>query len=75
MCHEQHPEPVQRQSTHRSTSRYTGFIEYDGEICEEIDVDAADSIAARALILDELKRNYEPGGKLVRVEQRFGLYM
>jgi len=56
-------------------SRYTVFATWAKFGCtEEVDVDAKDSVEAAALAGVELARDYEPGWKIVRVEQRFGMY-
>ncbi len=56
--------------------RYTAFISWRGEEdCEEIDVDAVNERYARECVKAELAQGYEPGGTIVQVEQRFGLYM
>ena len=61
------------------TRRYTAFVawpdRYGPEPVEEIDVDAADVIEARKLAQTELDALYEPGGKIVRIMERFGLYL
>jgi hypothetical protein len=56
-------------------SRYTVFAQAANNYTEEVDVDARDSVEAAALAGVELARDYEPGWKIVAVEQRFGLYL
>lgn len=55
-------------------NRYTIFVEYPEHI-EELDIDAVDKGAAKKLAEIELAENYEPGGKIIEVRKREGLYM
>lgn len=55
---------------------YTGFItwaEYEGTV-EEIDVEASNAAQARVLVQAKLDEEYYPGGDIVHVEERFGLF-
>lgn len=57
---------------------YTAFIvypKYGDDIAEEIDVIADSPGEARELAQAELDRNYEPGGEIFAMEERFGLYL
>jgi hypothetical protein len=59
---------------------YTGFIAwgpgppYDG--VEEIDVRATNEREAREQVQQQLDKpgEYEPGGRVVHIEERFGLF-
>lgn len=42
---------------------------------EEIDVDAATDLHAREIAALALARDYEPGGRIVAVEERIGWYL
>lgn len=53
--------------------RFTAFVKFSEEV-EEIDVDAVNSMYARDCAEKELKRHYMPGGKIIKIEERFGLY-
>ena len=55
--------------------RYTGYIRFNRIDVEEIDVDAATEAEARRMIEAELQSDYEPGGRIERVVERFGLYL
>lgn len=56
--------------------RFTAFIIWqDADDMEEIDVDAKNAKLARECVKLELAQGYEPGGKIKRLEERFGLYM
>lgn len=59
-----------------SLNRYTIFVSWDGgkSIDEEIDIDAANEIQARNIAEELLKTDYEPGGKIIEIQERFGLY-
>lgn len=63
----------------RPTHRYTAFIAWPdtppGEATEEIDVDAESPEAARAEAERQLTDGYRPGGRILAVEQRHGLYL
>ena len=60
-------------------STYTGFIRFPNpdfpDSIEEIDVVATSTDEARQRILQELDDDYEPGGIIAHIEQRFGLYL
>ena len=60
-------------------TRYTCFRargdDEDPRTWEEIDVDAESAEEARRLAEAELARDYIPGGRVVRVVPRFGLYL
>lgn len=49
---------------------YTVFVDFPDVGTEELDVDAADEREARMKALEMLKTDYDPGGKIVRVEKR-----
>jgi hypothetical protein len=55
--------------------RYTAFAEFTGDTIEEIDLDATSAADAEALARELLERDYQPGGEIVAVEERVGLYM
>ena len=57
--------------------RYTGFLEFEDDpgSYEEIDVDAHNLDEARQMIEYLAAKEYEPGLKLVRIEERRGLYV
>jgi len=59
----------------RRFKRYTAFVKWEdtGDV-EEIDIDALNPKYAKQVAEIEVKKNYEPGGKIVEVEQRHGLY-
>lgn len=46
----------------------------DGSV-EEIDVNASDQDDARAIATAALEKDYEPGGRIVNVEERIGWYL
>lgn len=57
-------------------TRYTAFVnyEFDGFVeTEEIDVDAQTPGHAREIAQAALARDYEPGGKIVHVEELQGV--
>ena len=59
-------------------TRYTAYLrwpEYGPEIAEEIDLDAINEEAAWELARLEVRDGYQPGGEVVRVDERFGMYM
>jgi hypothetical protein len=60
-------------------STYTGFVRfpdpgYPDSIIEEVDVVATSTEQARERIQQQLDDDYEPGGIIIHIEQRFGLY-
>lgn len=63
--------------------RFTVFVKFtidadesDGFVeIEEIDVDATDEIQARDVAGRALEADYESGGSIYRVEERFGWYL
>jgi|ETNvirenome_6_85_1030632.scaffolds.fasta_scaffold133033_2 Ribonuclease G/E len=57
--------------------RYTAFVTWSAgrEIEEEIDLDALNAEHARAAAKLELENGYEPGARIVSVEERWGLYL
>lgn len=57
----------------KSTRTYTVYVEYPQEI-EEIDVLADNTCEARSIATSVLEIEYEPGGKIVHIEERFGWY-
>lgn len=50
------------------TRPFTAIIDFDGTI-EEIDVRAENLFQARILVAHELREDYAPGGKILRVEE------
>lgn len=57
--------------------RYTAYVKWpgkDGDV-EEIDVDATTKALATKMAETEAKETYQPGGKVVKVVKREGLYM
>ncbi|WP_136053593.1 hypothetical protein [Microbacterium sp. K5D] len=59
-------------------STFTGYVRFGNpgypDIIEEIDVVATSPEEAREAIQKELDDDYEPGGTIAHIEQRFGLY-
>lgn len=55
--------------------RYTVFTAFEGEPCEEIDLDAKTSHSAKRLAQHVLDNDYQDGLEITSVEERFGLYM
>ena len=61
--------------------RYTAFIRYnwgdgdDNSSIEEIDIDARDDTDARVIASAALAQDYEPGGRIIRVDERIGWYL
>lgn len=55
--------------------RYTIYVEFEKVGVEEIDVDARNEQYAKDVGKQVLARDYQPGGKILHIEQRFGLYM
>jgi hypothetical protein len=55
-------------------NRYTAYARFEHGDIEEIDVDAASEEEARSKAQTELERDYLPGGQIVRVVERVGLY-
>jgi len=59
-----------------TSRRYTIFVTFPAfNTVEEIDVDAASPTQAKDLAQIELDRDYEPGGVITRVVERFGWYI
>lgn len=59
------------------TNTYTAYARFEshGEvIIEEIDVEARDEREALEKASAELARDYIPGGEIVKVEKRFGIF-
>lgn len=56
------------------TRRYTVYARFPSGEVEEIDVDAISPRAARATAMQELDRDYNSGWKIIKTEERFGLY-
>ena len=65
-------------------NRYTAYVTWefqtsdggvDSAYDEEIDVDAADEVSARAQAAVILARDYIPGGRVARLAERHGLYL
>ncbi|MFJ6550022.1 hypothetical protein [Microbacterium sp. NPDC091676] len=60
-------------------STYTGFVRFADpgypDTIEEIDVVATSAEEARERIEQTLVDDYEPGGTIVHIEQRTGLYL
>jgi len=62
-------------SEQQTMKRFTGYVRWkDGEN-EEVDVDAIDTHDAGKKIEKLLKTDYRPGGRIIQIKQRFGLYM
>lgn len=59
----------------RKFKRYTIFVEWPEGDVEEIDVDALNSKYAKQAAKKELNVSYDPGGKILDVVQRQGLYI
>jgi hypothetical protein len=63
----------------RMHNRYTAYIKFvypEGDYSiEEIDVDAVDATDARVIASLAMLRDYMEGGEIIKVEERFGLYM
>lgn len=58
--------------------RYTAFVRYSVyglDSIEEIDVDAGSEDEARRVAEAALARDYEPGGSIAGLEERFGWYL
>jgi superoxide dismutase len=55
---------------------YTAFVSFSGGVIadEEIDVVAKSYEEACRKAQAELKKDYQPGGKILRVEKRFGIF-
>lgn len=54
--------------------RYTIFAQFKDGGVEEIDVDAKNKIEATTEAKEILTKQYFPGWRIIRVEERFGLY-
>lgn len=54
--------------------RYTIFAQFKDGGVEEVDVDAKNRQEATTLAKNILTKQYFPGWKIIRVEERFGLY-
>ena len=57
---------------------YTAYVKFPGGGVEEIDVNAVNDMAAREIVKKVLKPEalqYDAGGKIVELTQRFGLFM
>jgi hypothetical protein len=50
--------------------RFTCYITYDGEVTEEIDVNAVDRTEARAICKKALELDYDPGCKCGEIVER-----
>lgn len=49
---------------------YTAYIEWPGDVSEEIDVLALNLDFAQKMVAKELKRNYVSGGTIAKLSQR-----
>lgn len=61
----------------RELRRFVAYCEWDGELEEELDIDATDVQAAQAYaqqVLDDPDL-YEPGGTVSGVEEKVGWYL
>lgn len=55
--------------------RWTGFVAWEDEDMEEIDVDSPTKLHATEIVRAALARDYQPGGIVVEVAERTGLYL
>jgi len=73
----------QCETVHKRSKRYTADVKYvwddaigpDDYTIEEIDVNAVSEEQARRITEAALAKDYEPGGKIVRIQERFGWYL
>ena len=60
--------------TNDTYTAYARFESHGEVIIEEIDVEARDEREALEKASAELARDYIPGGEIVKVEKRFGIF-